>query len=682
MSTSLGDYLQTGLKAFLRALDIKHPSVNADKAYKLGMEAKNGLGREKDLREAFLRFKEASENGHQEATAELAECYRIGSGCRRDIKKAVDLGSPKAALTFALQLWCHEDMERSVEYFWMASDGGESAATERLASIYKEGIIVERDLDESKRLHLKVLTQFNKSSDGLAWRIDQKSNTLFIRGNQAMDDYKDKRPPWEPYKSAIHSIVLLEGVRSIGSDAFTEYDELQSVDIPTSVELMDSNPFIRCPKLSTFHISPQNSNFTTMPNALLSKNGSTLLLFNEFTKIPSGITTFAGKLFYSRRELVSIAIPETLIQIGVSAFENCSNLLFVNILSQGCVILEKAFCNCSQLRTINLDSVAYIGENAFKNTPIATASPQLSNPEAFIRIGESYLNGEFVPRNVRFAMKLFVQAFDISNCFVGIPQILLNLSEDTIWNCEERMMWSLNKEMKALFIKAGEERVQIAKDLVCDDYSCMGTHSLVPWAKESSNQFHYAVIFHGLPSIGSAWFRNCSQLAFVVVPYGITSIGSDAFASCCQLKNINIPNTVNSICKSAFEWCSQLESINIPDSVTSIGEKAFYGCIALNALNISNSITCISEFVFCNCNSLKSVEIPSKVTTILKNAFSNCRALVSVNIPSSVTTIEAEAFANCYNLEQVNMPENIPNVNDCAFIGCNLLSPIFFTNNV
>lgn len=66
---------------------------------------------ERNLREAFYKFKEASRNSHSSATRELAECYLHGRGCERNLVKVVKIGSSKAALELGLKM---EKEEKSV----------------------------------------------------------------------------------------------------------------------------------------------------------------------------------------------------------------------------------------------------------------------------------------------------------------------------------------------------------------------------------------------------------------------------------------------------------------------------------------------------------------------------------------------------------------------------------------
>ena len=45
-----------------------------------------------------------------------------------------------------------------------------------MAAIYEKGEIVEKDIEESERLRRMLVTKFQKSDDGLEWRIRLSSS--------------------------------------------------------------------------------------------------------------------------------------------------------------------------------------------------------------------------------------------------------------------------------------------------------------------------------------------------------------------------------------------------------------------------------------------------------------------------------------------------------------------------
>ena len=59
--------------------------------------------------------------------------------------------------------------------------------------------------------------------------------TLTIQGSGAMSDYSSNGAPWYSYYSNIKTVVIKDGVTSIGSSAFCLCTGLTSIEIPNSV---------------------------------------------------------------------------------------------------------------------------------------------------------------------------------------------------------------------------------------------------------------------------------------------------------------------------------------------------------------------------------------------------------------------------------------------------------------
>ena len=110
---------------------------------------------------------------------------------------------------------------------------------------------------------------------------------------------------------------------------------------------------------------------------------------------------------------------------------------------------------------------------------------------------------------------------------------------------------------------------------------------------------------------------------------------------------------VEAIAARAFRDCTSLTSVTIPNSVTSIGEAAFGKCSCLTSVIIGNSVTNIEKNTFWDCSSLSSVTIPNSVTNIGQWAFENCTSLNEITLPASVKSIDEEAFAGCTKLYDI-----------------------------
>lgn len=95
--------------------------------------------------------------------------------------------------------------------------------------------------------------------DNLTWELTADS-VLTISGTGTMTNYSSKsssRAPWYSNRSSIKSVVIEEGVTSIGNYAFNACSGLTSVTIPNSVTSIGNMAFYDCTNLKTVY---NNSN--------------------------------------------------------------------------------------------------------------------------------------------------------------------------------------------------------------------------------------------------------------------------------------------------------------------------------------------------------------------------------------------------------------------------------------
>ena len=177
-------------------------------------------------------------------------------------------------------------------------------------------------------------------------------------------------------------------------------------------------------------------------------------------------------------------------------------------------------------------------------------------------------------------------------------------------------------------------------------------------------------------------FDGCVLLTSVNIPEGVEVIGGNTFANCAGLTSITIPDSVTSIGAGAFSGCASLIELAIPDSITEIGVSAFRNCSSLVRVTIPNSITSISDNAFLGCANLTDVTIPDSVTSIGAGAFSGCASLIELAIPDSITEIGVSAFRNCSSLVRVTIPTGITNISDNTFLDCANLTDVTIPDGV
>lgn len=137
------------------------------------------------------------------------------------------------------------------------------------------------------------------------------------------------------YLSAITSIEVPDTVTSIGEMAFLGCTSLKTVKLSTGVAKIEKNAFGSCSALQEVQVAKDNPNFSSLDGVLYSKAQDTLVIYpaaktDAAYTIPSGVTSVAMYAFSENPYLETLAIPNSLIKVGDSAFFNCKNLRSVS----------------------------------------------------------------------------------------------------------------------------------------------------------------------------------------------------------------------------------------------------------------------------------------------------------------------------------------------------------------
>lgn len=197
------------------------------------------------------------------------------------------------------------------------------------------------------------------------WEV--KENTLYIRGNCAMEDWypesKGTKPPWYEEKN-ISKVIIEEGIENIGTYAFYQCENLIEIEIAQSVTSIGRNAFAECNSLENIYI-PDTVNSIGYRMFENCKNLKSVRLPNK-AEIASGV--FEGCV-----SLQSINLPENMSVIGSYMFKGCESLTNIVIPNGVTIIEDFAFSQCKSLTNIEIpDTVTYIGEYAFVGCPAIT----------------------------------------------------------------------------------------------------------------------------------------------------------------------------------------------------------------------------------------------------------------------------------------------------------------------
>ena len=88
---------------------------------------------------------------------------------------------------------------------------------------------------------------FGVDGDNLTWVLDSDC-VLTISGEGAMSEEGDSFfiAPWESYKNSISTVIIENGVTTVGCNAFYSYNKLRTIVIADSVKRLESASFMDC----------------------------------------------------------------------------------------------------------------------------------------------------------------------------------------------------------------------------------------------------------------------------------------------------------------------------------------------------------------------------------------------------------------------------------------------------
>ena len=205
------------------------------------------------------------------------------------------------------------------------------------------------------------------SEDGIRYALKDGNATVVIQTANLSGDILI--PSSVSYKGINYTVT------SIGSSAFYNCSSLTSITIPDSITSIGYGAFENCSSLCNINVSENNANYKSEGGNLYNKDMTELIQYaigksDTSFAIPDSVTNIGYSAFYGCSSLTSITIPDSVTSIGYCALYNCILLNSVTFgeNSQLEVIGSNAFYGCSSLTSITIpDSVTSIGYSAFEN---------------------------------------------------------------------------------------------------------------------------------------------------------------------------------------------------------------------------------------------------------------------------------------------------------------------------
>ena len=375
--------------------------------------------------------------------------------------------------------------------------------------------------------------------------------------------------------NSLATVTFAEGsqLKSIGVSAFSGTDpahpRFKEIQIPVSVETIGTNAFHNCQDL-------------------------------ESITLPASLETIESSAFSSCRKLSEIKLPASLKAIQSYVFDHCSSLetvFYYGSLEQWSKInTSNGFLGFSHPSLVMNDYTAQFipvkDENDPDPPPKTVTITKYTGKESTV-ILPSTINSWPV---TKIGESAFQDNTTITS--VTIPDSVTEIGANAFAGCTNLTSVTYGGDWSNLTIQSGNPAVEdAAKDAANEqlfefEFTPDNTAVIVTNYKGTAADVTIPSCYKGKPvtAINNAAFPN-SAVTSVTIPDSVTSIPDAAFVNCSQLTNISIPNSVTYIGFSAFDGCASLKSITLPSSLRTIGNSAFADCPSLMTVTYPGSKT-------------------------------------------------------------------------------------------
>ena len=410
------------------------------------------------------------------------------------------------------------------------------------------------------------------------WKYYFDTNTLNISGTGDMDNFKI---PWADFKTRIETIIIENGVTSIGTAVFSECKNLRKVSIPRSVININEAAFKRCQSLTTINLPISITNIgigafegcKSLSSIEIPKgvrlSGKTFANCTSLTSVilHHGIEEICG--FGGCTSLTSLEIPNSVTKIGYYAFEGCTSLTSLEIPNSVTTIGEGAFEGCTSLTSLEIpNSVTTIGKTAFAGC-IGLSSITIPNEVRILENGtfkgctklqkvilSNNLESIGVDSNVMGEVGPFYDCTSLVS--LHLPNSLTYIGPTSFYNCISLTSINIPENVNKIETHRGT-------------FSKISSLSI---EVDKNNQF--------FSSIDGVLFDKNTKLLL-------------AYAKGKIQPNYSIPKGVESIANGSF-LCDNLISVTIPSSVTRVGD-AFGTSLQVAKIFANNPPICITPFM-------------------------------------------------------------------------------------
>ena len=466
-------------------------------------------------------------------------------------------------------------------------------------------------------------------------------------------------------------------VTRVGKSAFRSCYDLTSVDLPTTIAVIDTSAFYYTKGLKSINI-------------------------------PEGVQRIEEWNFYVMDSLTTVVLPSTLQFIGPECFRSCSKMSSVT-----CLATTPPTCNEFNFNPMPFGCVLYVPMSSVNAYSVANGWKRFSNIQGiqedpgaqydfaldgiYYKYGydenagaygpgsywvtvvpkddnyNSYSGAVIIPDMVTYGGKTYEVGDIADGCFknctgltaVSIPKYVTWIGSNAFYGCTALTKVCCDAvEPPYLETNAFTSSHYSSVTLTVPKGSKSAYQAAYSWKRftniqEAEYDFVVDGIYYNITGSNTVevTYRNTLYGTYygdVTVPstviyngttYNVTAIGSLAFYKSVNLTHLTLPTSITSLGDGAFARCENLPSLKIPQQVTKIPNSCFYGCYHMTNVTIPHSATSIEPYAFYQCYQLDNVVVPNNVTTIGERAFDACTGLKLLTLGTGVTTIGDYAFS-------------------------------------
>ncbi len=499
--------------------------------------------------------------------------------------------------------------------------------------------------------------------ENATWEMDLSTGCLTISGTGDMTDYtsaEDAQAPWSAYGDLLKTVIVEDGISSIGAQAFAS-----------------------CEALETVTIFSKNCNFAEDagafgPNSpkIIAPQDATALDYAEQWGYDSEIYVDCSAGFHNDdKTLVSSPTCSTDGQWKWKCKE-CNRTTYKSIPMTGHSFVDGYCTACGQAQVVS----GSCGADANYTLDLETGIMCIEGTGVIE--GDAWWEYQEFIRDVRILEGITSTGWiSFSSCDhltnLVLPDSLEQIGYLAVFLEELRIPKNLSMIDPYAFFDCSIGRFVVDEDnsyFTADERGILFSKDMSTLIKypAGGSETEYTVP-EGVSVISDGAFRY-SSLQKVGLPSTLTMLGMDAFSHSENLSEVKLPYGVEEIDSFAFSGCTALTSITIPESVNIIGAESFANCSSLQEVIIEHGVEYIDRNAFSKCIALQSIIIPGSIRRISNNPFEGCSSLTELILEEGMEYIDAELLDGTVNVKSLTIPSTVVQISEYAFTGSKLES--------